>query len=115
MPLGPGWHAEFMFSKGLVGRASRFVHALCLAATGRTISAQLSSLPLRGQTTLPPLGSMGVRIFEKGQARQKSSWWCINLALPHHNTILGSACLRFNREPVCARPSKQKAGPGESL
>ena len=37
--------------------------------------------------------STGVSVFQKGrlQAWQKNSEWDINLALPHHNTILDPA------------------------
>jgi len=52
-----------------------------------------SSLPQRVQTTLPSLFSTGVSVFEKDrlQAWQKNSEWGINLALPHHKTILAPA------------------------
>ena len=88
--------------------AARFVPPLCLVATGRTHLCSTPWLPQRGDRQLClHWGSIGVGIFEKRllQARQRNSSWCSNLALPHHNTILGSASLGFNRERRYAMPS----------
>lgn len=65
-------------------RASRFVPALCLLATGRTNLCSTSSLTAAcGQTTLSSLGFDRSRNLREGllQARQRNSWWCIDLAI----------------------------------